>query len=181
MEELTGRAVRRFALYHEGLHAATVSSEPGRLISTAGPPPGGPPSHPWVHLVSYQAIYESELAGLLGQATGFDDYLQLLLQAGYDIGSDDLRALKSPGAGVRLLEGNGPVAAAWAGGGQCTCLWLQPEKGQEVYPQARLTIYARGWASRLHSELRAAPDYETFCRAVAQSGLRLLQLAVRGW
>jgi hypothetical protein len=180
-EKSRGRAVRRFHLYHEGLHAATITEEPGKLISTAGPPAGGPPAHPWVHFVSYQAIYESELAGLLHQASDFDDYLMLIVQAGYDIGSDDVRAMKSHGAGVRLLDGTTPVGACWASGGQCTCLWAQPDKGEKIYPQGRLTVYERAWAERLHAALQAASDYDAFCQAAARMGLRLVQLTVRSW
>lgn len=151
LKDVSARPVRRFHLYHEGLHAATITEEPGQLISTAGPPVGGPPAHPWIHFVSYQAIYESELAGLLNQATDFDDYLMLVIQAGYDIGSDDIRAMKTHGPGVRLLDRATPVGACWASGGQFTSLWAQPEEGEEFYPQARLTVYEREWAERLQN------------------------------
>jgi hypothetical protein len=181
LEGFTARPVRRFNLYHEGLHAATITDEPGKLISTAGPPAGGPPAHPWVHFVSYQAIYESELAGLLHQASGFDDYLMLIVQAGYDIGSDDIRAMKSHGAGVRLLDGAMPAGACWASGGQFTCLWAQPDKGQDIYPQGRLTVYERAWAERLLAALQAASDYDGFYKAAADLGLRLIQLVARSW
>ncbi len=181
LEGFAARPVRRFHLYHEGLHAATISDEPGNLISTAGPPAGGPPPHPWVHFISYQAIYESELAGLLHQASDFDDYLLLVIQAGYDIGSDDVRAMKSHGAGVRLLDSATPASACWAAGGQFTCLWAQPDKGEELYPQGRLTVYERAWAERLYAALQAAGSYDTFCQAAAGTGLRLVQLTVRSW
>lgn len=181
LNAMNARAIRRFHLYHEGLHAATISDEPGQLISTAGPPAGGPPAHPWIHFVSYQAIYESELAGLLNQATDFDDYLMLIIQAGYDVGSDDIRAMKSHGAGARLLDGYIPVGACWASGGQFTSLWAQPDKGEEIYPQGRLTVYERGWAERLQNALRVATDYDAFCFAAADMGLRLLQLVARSY
>ena len=151
LKDVTVRPVRRFHLYHEGLHVPTISDEPGELISTAGPPAGDPPAHPWIHFVSYQAIYESELAGLLQQASDLDDYLMLVIQSGYDIGSDDIRAMKGHGPGARLLDGPRPVAACWASGGQFACLWAQPEKGEEFYPQARLTVYERGWVERLQN------------------------------
>lgn len=181
LKDVTARPVRRFHLYHEGLHAATISAEPGQLISTAGPPAGSAPAHPWVHFVSYQAIYESELAGLLHQASDFDDYLMLVIQAGYDIGSDDVRAMKVHGSGARLLDGYIPVGACWASGGQFTSLWAQPDKGEEIYPQGRLTVYERGWAERLLATLQAASDYEAFCRAAAGLGLRPVQLTIRSW
>jgi hypothetical protein len=179
--DFTGRAHRRFYVYRDGLHVLTIGDEPGHLVSTASPPPGGAPKHPFLDGSAHQAVYENELAGLLGRAASFDGYLDLLLQAGYDIASDDTLPNKAPGAGVRLLKGDSPVGAAWHRGGQFTCLWQQPARGELVFQQARLSVYRPEWAEALFTTLQAAVSYEAFCEQVQEQELLLVNFRVRLW
>ena len=180
-QDMPQRAHRRFYVYKDGLHVVTIADEPGRLYSTASPPPGGAPKHPFLDGTAHQALYEGELATLLGRAVNFNEYLNLLLQASYDFASDDMLVLKSPGAGVRLLAGDTPVGAVWQSGGQFTCLWWQPLTGKMVCRHARLSVYQPDWTERLLASLQAAVDYEGFCSNIQTLGLRLVNFQVRSW
>jgi hypothetical protein len=180
-QDTPGRPQRCFYGYKDGLHAFTVTDKPGYLVSTASPPPSGTPTHPFLELVAHQAFNEGEIATLLKQASSFDDYIALLLNAGYDIASDDTLSGKSPGVGVRLLADDVPVGAAWQSGGQFTCLWWQPLAGEMVFKPARLTIYLPVWEERLYTSLQAAGSYEDFCNNVQGQGLKLGNFRIRSW
>ncbi|MHB1356967.1 MAG: hypothetical protein ACYCZF_13445 [Anaerolineae bacterium] len=180
-QDTPGRLHRRLYVYKDGLHALTITDKPGSLVSTASPPPGGAPKHPFLDGTAHQAIYESELATLLTKAADFDAYLSLLIQAGYDIAADDALPGKSPGAGARMLEGEVPVGAAWQSAGQFTALWWQPVQGQMVCRHARLSVYQPAWVDRLLTCLQGAVDYESFCSNVQKLGLKLVNFRVRSW
>ena len=147
---MTDRAVREFAVYVEGRLALVVSDEPGTLRSTAGPPAGGggpppppgpppgpgepmtterpPGGHPFLDAQAYDAVSEDRLRRLLLESASFDEYLERLIGAGFDIAS--CRPLEGydhelPG-GVRLAGGDGPAGVCWPAPGQFTTLARQP-------------------------------------------------------
>ena len=144
---MSDRAVREFAVYTDGRLALVARDEPGTLGSTAGPPagagppppPGPPPGpgeplnpepppgvHPFIDAQAYDPVSEDRLRRLLDESSGFDDYLERLLGAGFDIAScrpSEGLDYELPGSGPadrgrrargRLLAGAGPVHHARA-------------------------------------------------------------------
>jgi len=181
---VTDRAVREFAVYVQGRLALVVSDEPGTLRSTAGPaaggvgpppPPGPPPGpgepmtterppggHPFLDAQAYDAVSEDRLRRLLLESASFDEYLERLIGAGFDIAS--CRPLEGydhelPG-GVRLAGGEVPAGVCWPVPGQFTTLARQPAEDELVFDVATATAYDPAWAERMLEALRAASSFE---------------------
>jgi hypothetical protein len=62
-----------------------VTDEPGVLLSTAAPPPGGAPAHPFVTGRAHDPFSEGELAAILSDSESYDDFLARLVAAGFDV------------------------------------------------------------------------------------------------
>jgi len=114
LDALSSRRIRRFYLYREGLHAATIAAEPGRISFTAR----ADDYHPFITAAYHNGFYEPELHALLRDSNSFDEFLLLLVPAGFDIVSDDMPPGTPLGTGVRLLDQLCPAAVCFTRGGQ---------------------------------------------------------------
>lgn len=173
LDALSSRRIRRFYLYREGLHAATIAAEPGRISFTAR----ADDYHPFITAAYHNGFYEPELHALLRDSNSFDEFLLLLVPAGFDIVSDDMPPGTPLGTGVRLLDQLCPAAVCFTRGGQFTTLRRQPQPGLCVFPQARLTVYLCEWEDVLCRVLRQTADFSEFCRRAELLGLQLDRLA----
>jgi hypothetical protein len=90
--------MREFLVYRDGRLALRIHDTPGTLRSTAPPPPqagAAPPPpgtatlppgiHPFIDAQALDAASEGELRSLLDESTSFDDYVQRLAAAGYEV------------------------------------------------------------------------------------------------
>lgn len=66
-----------------------VSDGPGVLLSTAVPPPGGAPEHPFVNARAFDPFSEGDLAAILGVSESYQDFLVRLADAGYLVEPQD--------------------------------------------------------------------------------------------
>lgn len=173
MQEIAHRAVRCFRVYRGGDLALTIEDRPGALHSRAAPAPGGPPRHPFLHGTAYAATLEDELGRLLAAAESFDDYLDRLIAAGYDIAAGgDGQPLRLE-QGRRIVAARAPLGALWPAPGQFTTLRWQPAAGELLFPHATLTAYRPEAAPDLLALLQATADFTALSQAIATRGWRL--------
>ena len=165
------RETRRFHVYKDRTHVLIVADQPGRLHSTAGPAPSGPPEHPFLDGIALDALSEHELGSLLRDSTSFDDYLARLVAAGYDIRSDDLPARADPGPSTRLADGSGLLGVIWQRAGQSTTLARQPAPGALIFEAAALTFYREAPAEQLLAALADARSFDALLQALQASGI----------
>ena len=62
-----------------------VTDRPGVLLSTAAPPPEGAPDHPFVDARAFDPFTEGTLAGILGESSNYQDFLDRLTEAGFRV------------------------------------------------------------------------------------------------
>jgi hypothetical protein len=175
IEDVPARQTRRFHVYKGSLLVFVIEGRPGTLHSRAAPGPGGPPQHPFIHAIAMDALSENELGQLLRQSGSFDEYLERLLAAGYDIASAEGDQDGERPGGRRITDASGPVGALWPQTGQFTTLDWQPEPGRLVFPST-LTVYRRELVESLLPLLQGAADFEGLCGALEKQGLRLTDL-----
>ena len=173
IQDVPARLTRHFHVYKGPLLVVIIEDRPGTLHSRAAPGPGGPPEHPFVHAIAKDAVSEDELGRLLRQSGSFDQYLERLLAAGYDIVSSDDEADGERPGGRRIIDTSGPAGAVWPQAGQFTSLDRQPESGELVFVQATLTVYRRELADSLLTLLHGATDFEALCRSLEGEGFQL--------
>ena len=192
---MTDRAVREFAVYTEGRLALVASDEPGTLRSTAGPPadagppppPGPPPApgepvtiprppggHPFLDAQAYDPVSEDRLRRLLLESSSFDEYLERLIGAGFDIAS--CRPLEGldyelPG-GVRLTRDGELAGVCWPAPGQFTTLERQPAQDELGFDVATATAYRPEAGPPMLEALRAASSFEDLLERLRAAGLR---------
>jgi hypothetical protein len=175
IEDVAGRQTRLFHVYRGPIFVLSLEDRPGTLHSNAAPGPGGPPPHPFIHAIAMDALSENELGQLLRQSGSFDEYLERLLAAGYDIASAESGPDgERPGA-RRISDASGPAGVLWPQSGQFTRLDWQPEPGRLVFPFT-LTVYRRELAVSLLAVLQGAADFEELCGAFERQGFRLTDL-----
>lgn len=172
-----GRDVRHFYVYQGPRLALEIEDRPGTLHSRAGPPPGGPPHHPFIHATAYDALLENQLGALLRESSDFDDFLARLVAAGYDLMSagDAWEMWVEPC--YRLIDPLGVAGAAWPFAGQAACLWWQPPAGEYVFGHATVTVYRRDAADAILTELAATTEFEAFRDALESLGITLVRPA----
>lgn len=77
--------VRATQVFKNGTLALEVEDQPGVLLSTAAPPPGGAPAHPFVNARAHDPFSEGDLATILAESSDYDDFLRRLEAAGYEL------------------------------------------------------------------------------------------------
>jgi hypothetical protein len=168
---------RSFDVYHDGRLALTIRDEPGTLRSTAPPPPGaGPPpppgtpapnAHPFLDGQAHDAVSEDQLGRLLAESGSFDEYLQALLAAGYDIAAEGSgRELSGV---VRLYDGDRLAGAIWPVGGRFASLAGGEQRGFE---HATATAYDPRAAEPILAALSASSTFEALEAELRRAGLR---------
>lgn len=163
--------VRGFHVFAGATPVLEVEDRPGTLHSTAPPPPGGPPAHPFVHGVALDPASEHELGGLLRSASDFDAFVEALVVAGYDLVAADGSVRNRHGAPARVLDGQRPVGSLWPGGGRFSCLWWMPAEGHLVFVHATATAYHHEHAEALYAAVAEAGSFPAVCAAVEARGL----------
>ena len=88
-ETVTARqtnSVRRWRVYHGDLAILQMADEPGRLTSTAPPPPTGHVAmHPWLTASALDAAHEDQLKRLLDSTNNVEDFIRALEAAGFRV------------------------------------------------------------------------------------------------
>jgi hypothetical protein len=147
--------VREVGVYRGSQLVLTVADGPGRLYSTAAPPPEGAPDHPFVDARAYDARSENELGMLLQQAADYDGFLALLIEAGFDIAAvHDIELAPAS----RLVRGGTVVGALWEQPGPVAALGAEPDGGWSTCTVATITAYDDGALPELVREANAAAD-----------------------
>ena len=90
--------MRELLVYRDGRLTLRMHDTPGTLRSTAPPTPERRPAppppvntrlppglHPFIDAQAFDAATEGELRALLDESTSFDDYVQRLVAAGYEV------------------------------------------------------------------------------------------------
>lgn len=193
---MSDRDVRQFAIYTDGRLALVIRDEPGTLRSTAGPsagaggppppPPGPPPGpgeplnpepppgvHPFIDAQAYDPVSEDRLRRLLDESSGFDDYLQRLLGAGFDIAScrpSEGLDYELPGT-VRLGAGGELAGACWPVPGQFTTLERQPAEDELGFDVATATAYRAACGEPMLAALRSAGSFDDLLKRLGAAGL----------
>ncbi len=77
----------KWTVWQGNFRVLTIVGEPGPLISTAPPPPGGGPlvQHPFLSATAELPTAEHELRELLLKSTSVDEYLEHLRGAGFRV------------------------------------------------------------------------------------------------
>jgi len=192
---MSDRAVREFAVYTDGRLALVARDEPGTLGSTAGPPagaggppppPGPPPGpgeplnpepppgvHPFIDAQAYDPVSEDRLRRLLDESSSFDDYLERLLGAGFDIAScrpSEGLDYELPGT-VRLTAAGELAGACWPVPGQFTTLARQPAEDELGFDVATATAYRAACGAPMLEALQAARSFEDLLERLGAAGL----------
>ncbi|HEY3737244.1 MAG TPA: hypothetical protein VGL26_07345 [Jatrophihabitans sp.] len=76
---------RSAQVYREDLLVLEVTDRPGVLLSTAAPPPGGAPAHPFLNAHAFDPFSEGELANIVWASQNYDDVLARLRDAGFSV------------------------------------------------------------------------------------------------
>jgi hypothetical protein len=172
------RPVRRYEVVRGAALALAVEGRPGRLYSVARLPEGAvAPAHPWLDGVSHDPRFEHALRQELLVSADFDDFLERLIRADFDVAADDgmqvgfatLRLRKAP---LRLhADGKASaVAALWPGPGQLSTLAWQPSPGAFVYPHALVTVYRPEALTQCWRALEATSTFQALLSALATCG-----------
>src|SRR6202034_2094743 len=118
---------------------ALIADQPGPLRSTAPPPPdagpppppppgskaasGDPSGHPFLSGQAFDAASEDRLGRILSDSASFDEYLDALVVAGFDLQfTDDPAPVFERDAGLRIRAGDTIIGAAWSGPGRLASL-----------------------------------------------------------
>lgn len=165
--------LRAFHFYKGRQLVLTVEDHPGVLLSTAPPPPDGAPSHPFVHARAYDPYSEDELGALLQQAQSFDEYLKLLIAAGYNAivveGSPPIEL----GVGYRFEDQQGLAGVMWNSPG----LFAQLAEPMEVSPVAfehtTVTVYRTDQVEVILNLLKTTSTFMDFQHQLEANGYRL--------
>jgi hypothetical protein len=78
---------RTAQVFRDGRLVLDVTDAPGVLLSTAPPPPGGAPTHPFVTGRAHDPYSEGELATILSGSDSYEDFLARLTDAGFEVTS----------------------------------------------------------------------------------------------
>lgn len=111
-------AKRRWEVFSPGNQGEadyTVSEGPGPLASAALFDPTRPLTmHPFASLSSRSPFYEGTIARLLSAATDIDDFIGLLADAGFEVGSAADGGTVEPPAYPSSPRRGGPCGQQWA-------------------------------------------------------------------
>ncbi|WP_013323871.1 hypothetical protein [Gloeothece verrucosa] len=175
-ENIPKRDIRTFYIYKNGVLTLALEDRPGTLHSMASPPPTGAPTHPFIHGSAYDAKSEDEMGTLLRKSTSFDNYINLLIEAGYDVVSrENTFQLKLEG-GFRLEDEKGLVGALWNYPGQFTCIGWQPASGQLDFDYVTLTVYRQDRARELLNQLQSNQTFEALKNHLESLGFKLIPI-----
>lgn len=151
----------------------SVEGRPGRLHSMAALPEGAvAPEHTFVHGVSLNPQHEHALRQLLLASSDFDDFLDRLVAAGYDVAANNGESPFHLGKPVRLRRAtdNHLGGALWPSEGQLSTLRWQPEAGAEHYSAALATAYAPELLDALRRVLRESAELDDVTEALGDQG-----------
>lgn len=177
MSAFNPRDVRSFGIYKSQHPVLTVTDEPGRLYSTAAPPPEGAPEHPFVNARAYDPYSENELGWYLQKSAHFDDFITQLIGAGYNVASQHGNHPDELNDPFRLEDADGLAGALWGTGGQFTTLAQQPETGEATFAHATLTAYRDDHADTLLKILEKTNSFSEIRQELQNAGFRLIMLA----
>ena len=176
MNTFEPRTVRCFSIYKSQHLVLTVADEPGRLLSTAAPPPEGAPAHSFVNARAYDPFSEGELAWHLQKAANFDDFIGRLIQGGYDVASQYGTPPTEMSDASRLEDETGLAGAMWSTGGQFTTLIRQPQGGDCRFSHATLTAYHEARAEVFLSALAESATFAELRAKLREAGFRVIAL-----
>jgi hypothetical protein len=177
IENVTPRSIRCFNFYKSQHLVLTVEDRPGRLQSTAAPPPDGFPAHPFMNARAFDPYSEDELGWLAQKAASFDGFVEALIAAGYNAASGNGSPPDELWSPHRILDPQGVTGALWAESGQFACLWRQPEPGQLVFQHATVTVYRRDHAEAVFEHLQATRTFEALLERLEALNLRVEPLS----
>ena len=130
--------------------------------------------HPFIDAQAYDPVSEDRLRRLLDESSGFDDYLERLLGAGFNIAScrpSEGLDNELPGT-VRLTAAGELAGACWPVPGQFTTLARQPAEDELAFDVATATAYRRGlWKRRCSRRCRRARSFEDLLERLGAAGL----------
>jgi hypothetical protein len=162
--------MREVGIYQGSQLVLTVADRPGRLYSTAAPPPDGAPDHPFVDARAYDALSENDLGMLLQQATDYDGFLALLIDAGFDVATvDDIELATAS----RLVRDGAVVGALWEQPGPVGALGEEPAGGWTTSAVATITAYDDHAPPELEREATAATDVADLRQRLEALGYQL--------
>ena len=129
--------------------------------------------HPFIDAQAYDPVSEDRLRRLLLDSSGFDDYLERLIGAGFDIAS--CRPLEGldyelPDA-VRLSAGDDLAGVCWPAPGQFTTLERQPAEDELGFDVATATAYRSASGPPVLEALQAAGSFADLLERLRAAGL----------
>ncbi len=173
----SARPIRHVAVYQAHQLVLQAADEPGFLLSTASPAPGGGTSHPWINAQAMRAAAENELGTLLRAANSFDEYLLALVVHGFDIFSMEGGAAPTElQEGYRIYASNQLIGVVWNHPGQFMTLQQQPEEGDLYSAFASMTVYELGHAEPLQKAFATTDTFTALLNALHGQGLMTVVL-----
>ena len=167
------RKVRSFSIYKSQHLVLTVTDEPGRLFSTAAPPPEGVPAHPFVNARAYDPFSENELGWYLQKSSGFDDFIDQLVKGGYDVAAQTGSPPPEMTDAARLEDKTGLAGVLWSTSGQFALLSRQPEGDACRFRRATLTAYRDDCGDVLLNALEKTSTFSALQANLTVAGFRL--------
>lgn len=162
-----GRAERGFWIFAGKDCVMAIENRPGQLISVAAPGPGGFVEHPWLHGVSRGMEHEHKLRQILLSSSDFDDFVNRLLIAGYDLANDGAEVYDITSAPQRFRRDGKLVGAFWGHPGPVATLWWEPADAPPLH--TLVTCYERASAPAILNALAASKDTLSFIEALGPS------------
>lgn len=173
----SARPIRHVAVYQVHQLVLQAADEPGFLLSTASPAPGGGTSHPWINAQAMRAAAENELGTLLRAANSFDEYLHALVVVGFDVFSMEGGAAPNElQEGYRIFASDQLIGVVWNHPGQFMTLKRQPEEGDLHSVFASMTVYELGHAQPLQKAFATTDTFAALLNALHGQGLKTVAL-----
>lgn len=176
LQQTLKREIRHFTVYKQGMLALVIEDRPGQLHSTASPGPAGPPNHPFLNATAFYTVYEHEMGSLLRQANSFDQFVEFLIAAEYDIVSIEPPVPLKLEGGFRIQDTQGLVGVVWNRSGQFTSLLWQPMSGALVFEYATLTVYRNNKSEELLRLLQSTNSFKELYNSLEAQGDQLVPL-----
>ena len=172
------RETRHFAVYKRTGLVLLVEDKPGMLLSSAHPPPEGPPKHPFVNAQALDSRYENELSAILKKAESFDQLISFLIENEYDIRSYDYLGLPMRlGEGYRISDETGLLAVVWNQKGQFSTLSQQPERNYLIFEHATLTVYDFGRVNLFIELLETTWNFDELLTQLRSKNLKCVEIS----
>lgn len=168
--------IRQLHFYKQGQLVLTVADRPGVLLSTAAAPPGGPPRHPFVDASAYDAASEGELGRLLRQSKSFNEFVQHLVQHGYDMLTGNFSAPMRLFSIYKLIEQDIVVAIFSLQGNGYAILGDDGVKIGTLRGFA-LTIYAPQRIPTLLTMAQSSHNLDQFLEFLKKDNLQVIEIS----